>query len=126
MKKFFVLLLLLAFNSFLFSQNDSVYNAPEQLATFPGGELKFKKFINKNTHYPQQAYSVKITRPSYIRFIVEKDGSISNVSVLSGIPECPDCNDEALRVIQIMPNWNPAKQGKEFVRSAIVMPFKFN
>ncbi len=109
----------------LFSQTDSVYSNPEERAVFSGGEIEFMKFISANIKYPEQAKQIKISTISNIKFIVEKDGSLDNISVATPNKNCPDCDKEAIRVFKLMPKWNPAKHRGEIRRSTIFFPLKF-
>jgi protein TonB len=61
----------------------------------------------------------------YLRFVVGLDGAISNVVILKGVVDCPDCDKEAKRLIENMPNWIPAKIDGKQVKSYFQLPIKF-
>ena len=61
----------------------------------------------------------------YVSIVVEIDGSISNVKVIRGVPDCPECDKEAIRLMKTMPKWKPGKTGGKVVRSRINLPVKF-
>lgn len=81
------------------------------------------EFLRNNIKYPSLALQNKIQGKVYISFIIEKDGSISNVKVLQGIGA--GCDEEALRVTRLMPKWKPGKTQGHEVRVVINMPVNF-
>ena len=82
----------------------------EQMPQFPGGQLEMKKFISQNLKYPQKEKESAPSGKVYITFLVEIDGSLTNIKVLRGIPKCSACDLEALRVMKLMPKWIAGKQ----------------
>lgn len=103
--------------------NDNIYTYVEEAPSFPGGEIARMQFLRNNIKYPQPALQSKIQGKVYISFIVEKNGTLSNIKVLQGIGG--GCDEEALRVTKLMPRWKPGKtQGRE-VRVVITMPVVF-
>ncbi len=97
----------------------------EEEAEFPGGYAEMMKFFSKNMKYPEIAVQAGIEGKANVRFVVEKDGSIGNVTVQKGVPNCPECDKEAIRVIKSMPKWKPGKNGGKAVRSYFSMPVAF-
>lgn len=95
----------------------------EDQPSFPGGETERLKFLANNMHYPRLAQETHISGKVYIGFIVEKDGSISNVSILKDIGG--GCGEEAARVVKMMPRWSPGKQRDKAVRVTMSMPVEF-
>ncbi len=102
---------------------DAVYTYVEEAPGFPGGESARMEFLRNNIKYPSLALQNKIQGKVYISFIIEKDGSISNVKVLQGIGA--GCDEEALRVTRLMPKWKPGKTQGHEVRVVINMPVNF-
>ena len=102
---------------------DEVYVFPEEYPSFPGGEEALYKFIDDNLRYPEEARDANVTGTVIIRFVVEKDGSISNAAIAREIG-C-GCGREALRVVKMMPRWNPGKQGGKPVRTEFTLPVQF-
>ena len=100
-----------------------VYMIVEQMPEFPGGEAELIHYISKNIHYPQKAKEKGIQGRVFIGFIVEKDGSISNVRNLRGVDS--ELDAEAIRVIQSLPKWKPGKHKGEFVRVSYQIPIVF-
>jgi len=101
----------------------NIYTKVDTYPKFPGGEEKRVKFISKNLQYPIEAQEKNIMGTVYVSFIVEHDGKISNVKLYKGIGG--GCDQEAVRVIKLMPNWVPAKVGKNPVRVQMIMPIRF-
>lgn len=87
----------------------TVYTFVDEEAFFPGGYGAMTAFIQKKLVYPQTASDNGIQGTVYVQFIVSADGSISNATVQRGIPGCPECDREAVRVVKSMPDWKPGK-----------------
>ena len=100
-----------------------VYQIVEQMPAFPGGEAKLFEFISKNIHYPQEAKEKGIQGRVFIGFIVEKDGSISNVRNLRGVDS--ELDAEAIRGVESMPRWKPGMHRGEPVRVSYQIPIVF-
>lgn len=100
-----------------------VYTTVEQQPEFVGGFGAMMKFLSSNMKYPASARRMGIDGSVFVRFVVEPDGSISNVEILKGISG--DCDKEAARVVGKMPNWKPGKQNGRAVRVRFVLPLKF-
>ena len=103
--------------------NDSIYNTCEVMPQFPGGEQAMMKFVSSNVHYPEEAKEKGIEGRVFVGFVVEKDGSVSEVKVLKGIGKL--CDEEAVRVVKSMPKWKPGRQDGKPVRVHYNMPFNF-
>ena len=91
-------------------------------AEFPGGQSALMKWLSKNIRYPEAAYRNRIQGVVTVKFVIEKDGSVSGVSVLKGVDK--DLDAEAVRVVKRMPKWKPAWDGKP-VRSYFTLPITF-
>jgi protein TonB len=91
---------------------------------FLGGEKAMYKYIAENIKYPEKAKKDGIEGRVFVSFIVEKDGSVSEVELLRGIGS--GCDEAALDVIRNMPQWNPGKQHGQPVRVQYRMPVKFS
>ena len=102
---------------------DGVYQIVEEMPQYPGGEQAMMDFVSKNVVYPKEAQEKGISGRVFVSFIVEKDGSVSNVDVKRGIGG--GCDDEAVRVIKAMPKWKPGKQDGKPVRVSYMMPITF-
>jgi len=96
----------------------------EVMPSFKGGGLeKFREWIFKNTIYPQEAIDKKIRGKVVLSFVVEKDGSVSNVNVLKGVN--PLLDNEAVKVISESPKWSPGLQRGQPVRFRYLIPLDF-
>lgn len=102
--------------------DDRVFDVVEQQPTFSGGDPRV--WIGQNIHYPPVAEENGVQGTVVCQFVVERDGSISNVTVARGAD--PALDKEAIRVIKSMPRWTPGKQNGQTVRVKYTMPIKFN
>ena len=123
-----VLALLLMVNTNAMAQskkvaNDKVIEKAEVMPQFPGGDQAMMDFVAKNVQYPEEAKEKEISGRVMVGFIVEKDGSISDVKVVKGIGG--GCDEEAVRVVKAMPKWKPGKEKGKPVRVSYMMPFTF-
>jgi protein TonB len=107
-------------------QVEAVVDVAEEDAEFPGGYDKLNAFINATINYPDEALELGVKGRVVVRFVVEKDGRISNASVERPIVECPACNKEALNIINKMPNWTPAKNAGRPVRLWVRVPIIYD
>jgi protein TonB len=85
---------------------------------------KFRDWVQRRTNYPQAAIDKKITGKVYLTFIIEKDGSISNVTVVKGVD--PLLDDETVKAISESPKWTPGLQRGEPVRVRYSIPINFH
>ena len=100
-----------------------IFKVVEVMPEFPGGAAKMMEYIQKNMKYPMMARESDIQGRVFVNFVVEPDGSISNVAVIRGIGG--GCDEEAVRVVKSMPNWKPGKQRGSAVRCAFTVPIIF-
>lgn len=104
-------------------EEEPVYVFVEEEAAYPGGETALYDYLGKNIQYPDLARESGITGTVVIKFVVEKDGSISKPTILREIGG--GCGKEALRVVKNMPKWKPGKQSGRAVRSEFTLPVQF-
>jgi protein TonB len=104
-------------------KNQQVFDVVEQMPEYPGGMPALIDYLTQNVKYPSDAEKQKIEGIVIATFIVEKDGSISNVEVVK--PVFPSLDSEAIRVITGMANWTPGKQKGETVRVKFTLPISF-
>lgn len=100
-----------------------VFTIVEEMPSFPGGEAERNKFLATNIVYPQQATENGIQGTVYVSFVVDSKGNVTDVKVLRGIGG--GCDEEALRVVKMMPQWHPGKQNGKQVRVLFNMPIYF-
>ena len=91
--------------------------------SFPGGETKFVRYINKTREYPKEAYEKGIEGRVICSFVVNSDGSISNIQILRGVEK--SLNNEAVRIISKMPDWVPGKIDGHNVPVRVIHPIVF-
>ena len=104
-------------------KNDMVFDVVGVMPQFPGGQIAMLQYLMKNIKYPEQAVKEGIQGRVTVRFIVEKDGSISDVKPVLSVH--PLLNKEAVRVVKSMPKWTPGKQNGKPVRVRFVVPVMF-
>lgn len=105
-------------------QGEEVFTVVEKMPEYPGGEEERVNFLVKNVKYPEEARKNGISGTVYVSFIVEKNGKISDVKALKGVDESLD--NEAVRVVNLMPDWKPGMQRGKPVRVQFNMPIQFN
>ena len=98
---------------------DNVFTVVENDPEFPGGEDSLQAFVNRNLRNPRQ-----MEGKVYVEFIVERNGRLTNLKVLRGIDE--ETDEEALRVIRMMPRWIPGRQRDTRVRVKYTFVVKFS
>jgi len=104
-------------------EDDSIHFNPETLPRFPGGHGEFLRYLGETLIYPKVASQNNISGTVYLRFILEKDGHVSNIRVERGV--AGGCTEEAIKAIENMPAWEPARQWNRAVRYEFVLPIKF-
>lgn len=96
----------------------------EVMPHYEGGIEAMMKFIQKRIRYPRPAVSQQIEGTVFVRFLVNGDGSVSNVEVIKGLH--PDCDREAVRVISMLPSWKGGSHNGRPVSVRMVLPITFN
>ena len=104
-------------------QEKVIFQVVEEMPEFPGGMGEAMKFLAKNIKYPVAAQQAKIEGRVIVQFVVERDGSISDIHALRGVN--PDLDAEAIRVVSLMPKWKPGKQRGKAVAVKYTMPIMF-
>lgn len=103
---------------------DEPFFEVEVMPSFRGGDLsKFRDWVGKRTNYPQAAIDKKIRGTVFLTFVVEKDGSVSNVTVVKGVD--PILDEEAVKAISESPKWSPGLQRGQPVRVRFLIPLVF-
>lgn len=104
-------------------EKKEIFITAEEMPFYPGGETERLKFLADNIQYPEQALASGIQGIVYLQFVVDSKGNITDVKIMRGIGG--GCEDEALRVIKMMPQWHPGKQNGQTVRVLYTMPVSF-
>jgi periplasmic protein TonB len=102
---------------------DVTFMIAEEMPAYPGGESERQKFLTDNIQYPPQAAEIGLQGTIYLEFVVDSKGNITNVKILRGIGS--GCDEEAVRVIKMMPQWHPGKQNGKPVRVLYHMAIGF-
>ncbi len=105
-------------------KNPQVFDVVEQMPEYPGGIKALFDYLCENVMYPADAENQKIEGRVIATFIVETDGSISNIEVVK--PVFPSLDAEAVRVLSAMPKWKPGMQNGKVVRVKYTVPISFN
>lgn len=103
-------------------------NQPDHKAEYVGGSVAMEKFIIANLKYPEKLKtdtSIK-TRTVFLKFMIDKTGMVKEASVMKGIKGCKECSDEAMKVVNMMPKWNPAVESNQFIDSWFNLPISFS
>lgn len=104
-------------------KEEEIFVAVEQQAEFPGGQAALMKWLGQNIRYPEAAAQNDIQGRVIVKFVVEKDGSIGQATIVKGVDK--DLDREALRVVKKMPKWQPGKNNGVAVRSYFNLPVTF-
>lgn len=102
---------------------EKVVNYAEVMPTYEGGNEEMMKFLTKKMRYPSAARRIQMEGTVFVSFIVNGDGSVSNVEVIRGFN--PDCDKEAARVVSMLPGWLGGKQNGTPVGVRMILPIKF-
>lgn len=103
--------------------SDEIFMVVEDQPEPKGGMGAFYEYVGKNMKYPSQARRMGIEGKVFVQFVVDKDGTISQVQAIKGIGA--GCDEEAVRVLKNAPKWKPGKQRGRPVRVRMVLPITF-
>jgi TonB family protein len=104
--------------------NEKVYTYIDQMPSYPGGDEALYSFISNNIVYPEVAKRAGVEGKIYVQFVIDKDGSVTDVKTQKGIGA--GCDEEAVRVVKLMPKWIPGKNNDEVVKTRISIPVVFS
>ena len=102
------------------------FEIPDEDAEYPGGFPAMMKFIQNKFRVPAIAIEAGYSGKCYLKFVVEKNGSINSIKVVRGIAGCPECDKEAIRVLKMMPEWKPGKVKGKAVSSYFNLPINID
>lgn len=103
--------------------DEQTYVVVDQMPEYPGGLDSLYRFLTENINYPIEAQEKGIQGRVFINFIIDTDGSVTDVYILKGVD--PSLDNEALRVVKMMPDWTPGIQDGEKVRVSFTLPINF-
>ena len=104
-------------------EQGEIFQVVEERPQFPGGDAELMKFLQQNVKYPKEAQEQGKQGRVIVQFVVNKDGSISNDTIVRSVD--PSLDAEAVRIVRNMPNWTPGKQKGEPVRVRFTLPVTF-
>ena len=104
-------------------EETKIFTVVEQMPMFPGGDAALMGYLRDNMHYPTVAAENGVQGRVVVGFVVERDGSITDVNVLRSVD--PSLDREAMRVVKAMPKWTPGKQNGSAVRVKYQVPVTF-
>jgi len=102
---------------------ETVFLRVEDPPKFIGGKEVLFHFIKQHLKYPEEARKAQVSGKVELQFIIEKDGTVSNAEVIWALGR--GCDEEALRVMKLMPKWKPGRQSGRAVRVKFTMPIMF-
>lgn len=114
---------LLASARILGADGNEIFDVVEQQPNPPGGMAGWNEYLSKNLIYPSEAKEVGIEGTVIVVFVVQSDGSISDVDILRSVGA--GCDEEAIRVVENAPNWQPGKQRDRLVNTRMRLPIRF-
>lgn len=104
-------------------QEEEVFTVVEEMPEFKGGRKELFKYLQENIKYPETAKKDSIQGTVFVSFVVGKKGEIENAKILRGVRK--DLDQESIRVVSEMPNWEPGKQSGKAVRVMFNLPIKY-
>lgn len=107
------------------AKSAAIYFIVDQMPGFPNNGMTMSEFIDATFIVPKQAIDRGVSGTIWISCLVDADGELKNARVARGLPACPDCNTEALRVVSQMPLWIPGRQNGKAVPVMVSIPVRF-
>ena len=104
-------------------EENTVFEYVEQMPSFPGGDAALMQYLSKNIKYPPVAEEMGIQGRVICTFVVERDGSVSDIRIAKSVD--PSLDKEAMRVVSAMPKWIPGRQNGQMVRVKYTLPVTF-
>jgi periplasmic protein TonB len=104
-------------------EKNEIFLSVEQMPEYAGGTAALANFLQKNLRYPRPASNAGVSGKVYVQFVVGQDGAISKVDILKGLGF--GCDEEAERVIKLMPRWSAGKQSGRAVAVKFTLPISF-
>ncbi len=102
---------------------ESIFIFAEEMPSFPGGDIALLEYIARHIKYPKQAQRMGVEGKVHLRFVINEQGSVSNIEVMRGIGA--GCDEEAVRVLASLPKFNPGKQRGNPVKVQMQVPINF-
>lgn len=126
----FRLIIFLFLSGTIYSQDttkNEVFTVVETMPEPEGGIQVFRKYLSENIRYPDSAQVKGLEGKVYLKFVVDTSGKITDVTMLKGIKDCPECDEEAMRVLRSYPyKWKPGTIAGKPVSVYYNLPISFN
>lgn len=124
MKRIMILTILL-FSAFIINaQIDPIqFQDADVKPEYPGGQEALLKYLSENTEYPEEAKNNKVEGRVFVKFVIDHNGSVTNVSIARGVNDL--LNEEALKVVNTLPDWEPGKKDGQSVPVSYIVPLNF-
>lgn len=103
--------------------SSKIFGAAEEMPSFPGSEKALMQYIKDNTYYPEEMCEGAAQGRVMVGFVINEDGSISDVKVLRSLT--PELDEVAVKIVNGMPKWNPGKQNGKAVKTKYTVPVSF-
>jgi len=111
---------------YLDNDSDKIELKPNVKASFPGGEAKFREYVQRAFQYPVRCQDYGISGSVLLRFIVDSKGKISDIKVIEETKTCPEFSTEAIRILQKSPRWVPGQVNGRFIKSYREIPIRLS
>lgn len=105
------------------SSEETIYTRVDKMPEYPGGQVALVKFLSKNIKYPSKYKKDKVNGRVFVSFVIDKTGKVTQSKVTKSLNE--ECDKEALRVINLMPNWIPGEKDGKKVDVQFGLPVNF-
>ncbi len=125
MKSIFILLIsFISIQPILAQSNDGAFVYVDKMPEYPGGQVALVKYLSKSIKYPSQSKKDKVKGKVVVSFIIDKVGKVTQAKIVKSLND--ECDKEALRVINNMPNWQPGEKDGKKVDVLFSLPINFD
>ncbi len=112
-------------DSTVLKEAENCFDSLAHPAEFPGGLTALAAFLTDNIQYPEEALIMGIRGKCYVKFVIDAEGNVNSVSLMKGVADCPECDEEAIRVLCYMPKWTPGSCNGKNYATYYNLPIKF-
>lgn len=106
-------------------KDSAAANQPESMPAFMGGDPAMQWFIQMSMRYPKEELEAEMDGTVYVKFNIEKNGKVTDVTAVKGVPGAPGLSKEAVRIVQSFPRWTPGCMNGNPVKVTMTIPVKF-
>ncbi len=97
-------------------KTDRIYTVVEEMPEFNGGQMELTKYIQQNLKSFKMPKDAGFGGKCFLKFVIDVDGTVKDISILKGVPNCSECDEEAKKIMLAMPKWKPGKQSGKAVQ----------